>query len=56
MVKPSTPFISDYVLSLVSVKENLLPGKYSMLVVMGYSSAFHVMPGILFPRYEMILN
>lgn len=57
MVKNSTPFPFDLLFQFpLSEKEILIPGRFSMAVVMGYAAAFHVMQGSILPQYEMILN
>jgi hypothetical protein len=35
---------------------NLNPGKWSMLIIMGYSAALSVQNGNILPSYEFILN
>lgn len=37
-------------------KLQLLPGKYSLLLVMGYAAALTVLKGNLLPQYEFMLN
>lgn len=37
-------------------KPNILPGKFSMLLVMGYAAALTVLQGNILPQYEFMLN
>lgn len=57
MVSISTRIPSDLpYLYAYNSKLQLLPSKFSMLVVMGYSAALTVLQGSILPQYEFMLN
>lgn len=57
MVSFSTRIPSDLpYLYAYNPQHNLLPGKFSMLVVMGYAAALTVIQGNILPQYEFMLN
>lgn len=57
MVLSFTHYSSDSsYLYVHNFKNNVLPSKFSMLVVLGYASALTVIPGKLMPQYEFLLN
>lgn len=57
MVSFSTRIPSDLpYLYAYNPKLDLLPGKFSMLVVMGYAAALTVLQGTILPQYEFVLN
>jgi len=57
MVSISTNFSSDLpYLYAYNAKLELLPAKFSMLVVLGYAAALTVLQGNILPQYEFMLN
>ena len=57
MVSFSTQTHSDLpYLYAYNPKLQLLPGKFSMLLVMGYAAALTVLQGNILPQYEFMLN
>jgi len=39
-----------------SPKLEVLPGRFSLLLVMGYAAALTVLQGNILPQYEFVLN
>ena len=57
MVSFSTRNQSDLpYLYAYSPKLQLLPGKYSLLLIMGYAAALTILQGKVLPQYEFMLN